>query len=203
MHNPRATTAGSWKPAALSRRCEDARYHFSRRVCKSQNANCQPNIAGVSRRRRGRRSCGSRASGPAAFCEQPSHPPLKVSPLLTRQLHHRRRLHPRRLGPCHNRHHVRSHLLGALDDAASDMAAPAAPAVVDRDNPPVVVGDSRSRLSRRQRLRRDLRLFISQICRGLKTSTRKSELIAVLRKRRAFAACLQKTWRVSTEEGEH
>jgi len=64
----------------------------------------------------------------------------------------------------------------------------------------MVVRDSSRQQSRRASLRRDLRSFISQNCRGLKTSTRKTELISVLRWRRAFAACLQETWREATEE---
>ena len=67
--------------------------------------------------------------------------------------------------------------------------------MVDRDTLP-----PRPQQSRRAHLRRDLRSFISQNCRGLKTSTRKTELISVLRWRRAFAACLQETWREATEE---
>ena len=79
---------------------------------------------------------------------------------------------------------------------ASDMAVPA---VAIRDNPPVVDRDTRPKPSRRQRLRRDLRLFISQNCLGLKTATRLTELIYVLQNRRAFAAFLQETWRTGTE----
>ena len=91
------------------------------RLPLSESRNRQHKTADVPCPRRTRSTCGFRASTPATFCEQPSHLPLKVSPQLGRQLRHRPRLRPRRLGPCHNRHYCRSHLLGALVNVASDF----------------------------------------------------------------------------------
>ena len=45
-----------------------------------------------------------------------------------------------------------------------------------------------------------MRTIFSQNCLGLKTATRRTELVAMLRRRGAFVACLQETWRVGTEE---
>lgn len=42
--------------------------------------------------------------------------------------------------------------------------------------------------------------IISQNCRGLKSHTRIAELVDVLRRREAFAACVQETWRAGDEQ---
>ena len=42
--------------------------------------------------------------------------------------------------------------------------------------------------------------IFSQNCRGLKTDTRRTELLNVLEHRKAFAACLQETWRAGVED---
>ena len=78
----------------------------------------------------------------AAFYEQPPHLPLDASPQLKRRSRHRPRLRARRFGACHNRHHIRSHLLGALDRAAQHLAAPSTPGNLTKRPGQVVVRDS-------------------------------------------------------------
>ena len=191
---------GPWSAVAISMRREDARRHYlnRHRVCYHQNTwiiDRQLSFTGGPSHSRTTGSFGFRSMC-AAFYERPPHPPLAVSPPPNRLLRHRSCFRVRRTGACHNRHQVRSRLLGVLDLAASDVAVQPSPSdLVDRDTPP-----PRLQLSRRAKLRRDLRAIISQNCRGLKTSTQKTELLSVLRWRRAFAACLQETWRTGTEE---
>ena len=188
-------------------RYEDATWYYHlrhRHVCNRQllrNTVRQRCNKSAQFRHRVRGSSGSRPS-PATFCEQSPHLPLEASPQLIRQLRHLPCLRARGLGACHNRHPVRSHLLGALDLAATDVAVPPSPShLVDRDTPP-----PRPQLPRRAirlpraLLQRDIRSIFSQNCLGLKTVTRRTELIAVLRRRGAFAACLQETWREGIEE---
>ena len=95
---------------------------------------------------------------------------------------------------CPTRLDLRSRLLDALDTAAGDLGSHSSKGstVAVRDRCESIGG-------RRQRLRRNLRLLITQNCLGLKTATRLTELIAVLRQRGAFAAFLQETWRTGTE----
>ena len=194
--DPRAT--GPWIAAAQKMRCEDAKLYYDSRVfCRqtSRNDDRRLNTASTTSHRHARGSSGSRSTR-TTFLEHPPHWPLVTSPLLNRLLRHRPCLRARRLGACHNRHHVRSHLLDALDLVAQDVASPPSPSnMVDRDTPP-----PRPQLTRRAKFRRNLRSIVSQNCRGLKTSTRKSELLGVLRWRHTFAACLQETWRTGIEE---
>ena len=199
--------------AAHHKRCEDAKLHFELRVSRRRQrrkTGCRTDDIGTTPRYRTGGSSDLRTSC-AAFYEQPPHLPLDASPQLQRRLRHRPRLRARRLGACHNRRHIRSHLLGALDYAAQDPAALSTPGSLAKRPGQLVVRDSshlgatgdqtrsRARL-RRAILRRNLRSIISQNCRGLKTATRKTELLGVLRRIRAFAACLQETWREAIEE---
>ena len=123
---PAGLAEGPWRAAAHSMRCEDATWYYHlrhRHVCNRQllrNAVRQRCNKSAQFRHRVRGSSGSRPS-PATFCEQPPHLPLEASPQLIRQLRHLPCLRARGLGACHNRHPVRSHLLGALDLASSPV----------------------------------------------------------------------------------
>jgi len=116
--------------------------------------------------------------------------PVVESPLLQRR-RPRPRIGRHRFKGDRERCCLQYHSLGPLQTSPDSSSSSSATA--DR----VVEGDS---LSRRAKLRRDLRRLVSQNCRGLKTTGHVSELIAVLRRRRVFAACLQETWREGAEE---
>ena len=59
---------------------------------------------------------------------------------------------------------------------------------------------SRGSTARTRAQRREERYFITQNCRGLKTDARLTELVDIIGCRRAFAVCLQETWRAGNEE---
>ena len=96
---------------------------------------------------------------------------------------------------CQTRPNLRSRLLEALEPAAGDLGSYGSKcsSVAVRDTCNAIGG-------RRQRLRRNLHTILTQNCLGLKTATRKTELVHVLRQRQPLAVCLQETWRAGVEE---
>ena len=173
---PVGLIAGSWSTAALAMRCETAPLHYDlRHSCRKQSRSAARwrSNAGAPYRIRTRGSYDLRACG-TAFCEPAPHPPLAASPLLTRQPRHLPRLLRRRLGACHNRHHIRYHLLGALDLAASDVAEQPSSETVAIGDPP---GDSCKAICGRAKppRQRNVHSVLTQDCLGMKSATRKKD----------------------------
>ena len=112
------------------------------------------------------------------------------SPLLPHIRYHRFLSGRHRLVDCPTRLDLRSRLLEALEPAAGDLGSYGSKcsSVAVRDTCNAIGG-------RRQRLRRNLHTILTQNCLGLKTATRKTELVHVLRQRQPLAVCLQETWR--------
>ena len=129
---PAGLAEGPWDAVAQSMRCEDARRHYHkrrRRVCHHQNPwiiDRQLNFSGDPFHSRTTGSSGFRSTA-STFCEHPPHLPLAVSPSLNRLLRHLPCLRVRRIGACRSSCQVRSHLLGALDLAASPVAVQPSP----------------------------------------------------------------------------
>ena len=97
---------------------------------------------------------------------------------------HRSRIDRERFARQPERRLLQYHSLGSLVPGANSAAGSTTRAA-NRDT---------GTRSRRLSARCNLRSIVSQNCLGLKTSTKKTELLGVLRWRRTFAACLQETW---------
>ena len=112
------------------------------------------------------------------------------SPLLERRRAHRPRICRRRFAGCSQRANLQV-TFGCRTWRPTGRSTSA--------QQPMAIGDRKVRPPRALQ-QRNMRSIFSQNCLGLKTATRRTELIAMLRRRGAFAACLQETWRQGTEE---